>query len=77
MDNKEKLLIIINRILEGKGFALLEKINSSDKLRDDLGFDSFDLAELTVIIEEDYNVDIFSDGIVENVSEILDKIDKI
>ena len=77
MDNKEKLLIIINKILEVKGLDTLEKINPSDKLREDLGLDSFDLAELTVIIEEDYDVDIFSDGIVENISEILDKIDKI
>ena len=76
MDNKEKLLIIINKILEVKGLDTLEKINPSDKLREDLGLDSFDLAELTVIIEEDYDVDIFSDGIVENISEILDKIDK-
>ena len=77
MDNTEKLLIIINRILEGKGLDSLEKISPSDKLRDDLGLDSFDLAELTVIVEEDFNVDIFSDGIVENISEILEKIDKI
>ena len=75
MNNLEKLLIIINRILEGKGLEALEKINPSDKLRDDLGLDSFDLAELTVIVEEDYNIDIFSDGIVENISEILEKID--
>lgn len=75
MNNLEKLLIIINRILEGKGLESLEKINPSDKLRDDLGLDSFDLAELTVIVEEDYNIDIFSDGIVENISEILEKID--
>ena len=72
-----KILEIINQIREDKGFDKLSELNDNDKLRDDLGLDSFDLAELTVIIEEEFNVDIFEDGLVENISEITKKIDAI
>lgn len=77
MNSKIKLLPIVNRVLEGKGFKTVDSLNDNDKLRDDLGLDSFDLAELTVIIEEEFNVDIFEDGLVENISEITKKIDAI
>ena len=77
MNSKIKLLPIINRVLEGKGFETVDSLSDNDKLRDDLGLDSFDLAELTVIIEEEFNVDIFEDGLVENISEIINKIDAI
>ena len=77
MNSKIKLLPIINRVLEGKGFETIDFLSDNDKLRDDLGLDSFDLAELTVIIEEEFNIDIFEDGLVENISEIINKIDAI
>jgi len=77
MNSKTKLLPLINRVLEGKGFETLDSLSDNDKLRDDLGLDSFDLAELTVIIEEEFNVDIFEDGLVENISEIIIKIDAV
>ena len=34
-------------------------LNEGDKLRDDLGLTSFDLAELTVRIEDEFDIDIF------------------
>ena len=77
MNSKIKLLAIINRVLEGKGLKTVDSLNDDDKLRDDLGLDSFDLAELTVIIEEEFNVDIFEDGLVENILEIIKKIDAV
>ncbi len=43
-------------------------------LRNDIGFDSLDLAELTVRIEAEYDIDIFEDGIVNTVSEIFQKL---
>lgn len=75
MNNKEKLLTIINQVLEGKGSVALKSIKPTDKLREDIGLDSFDLAELTVRIEEVFDVDVFEDGIVEIISEISNKID--
>jgi len=49
-------------------------ISENTQLRKDLGFDSLDLAELTVRIEAVFKVDIFEDGIVNTVGEILVKI---
>jgi acyl carrier protein len=68
---KELLLLKINEVLEGKSMPILTDINSDTILRDGLGLDSFDLAELTVRIEEETDIDIFSNGIVTTVGEIL------
>ncbi|MDD3627397.1 MAG: phosphopantetheine-binding protein [bacterium] len=70
----EKLRVIISNIREKKGDAPLEKIREEDDLRNDIGFDSFDLAELTVHCEAEFNVDIFEDGIVTSIGEVLDKL---
>lgn len=71
---EKKILEIINNIRMSKGLASLESIKSDDKLRDDLAFTSFDLAELTVVIEDEYDIDIFEDGLVETVGEIIEKL---
>lgn len=70
----EKLLLIINTVLDNRGKAAASAINESSSLKNDLGLDSLDLAELTVRIEAEYDVDIFEDGIVTNVGDILKKI---
>ena len=73
---ENKLLAQINEVLSGKGEKLLSDITPEMKLRDDVGFDSFDLAELTVRLEEIYNVDIFENGIVSTVGEIMSILKK-
>lgn len=70
----EVLLNIINGILESNGETKVEKIEKEDDLRDDLGLNSFDLAELTVRLEDEYNIDVFEDGIVQTIGEITDKL---
>ena len=70
----EKLKTIINTVLENRGKKVIENISESSNLRNDIGFDSLDLAELTVRIEAEFDVDIFEDGIVNTVGEILNKI---
>ena len=70
----EKLLQIINTILENRGRATVDTISRETILREDLGFDSLDLAELTVKVEAEFDVDIFEDGLVTTVGEIEDKI---
>lgn len=67
----ENLITIINTVLANRGKQTVESINENTSLRDDLGLDSLDLAELTVRIEADYNVDIFENGVVTTVGEIL------
>lgn len=67
---KSKLIFIINQVLTGKGNSEITDISSSTNLRTDLGFDSFDLAELTVRIEEEFGIDIFQNGIVNEYGDI-------
>ena len=71
----QKLLIIINTIRENKGQEALTSIDVSANLRDDIGFDSLDLAELTVRIEAEFGVDVFDDGLVFTIGEIINKIE--
>lgn len=70
----EKLRSIINTVLANRGKATVESINENSSLKNDCGLDSLDLAELTVRIEAEYDVDIFEDGIVTTVGEILQKL---
>ncbi len=71
---EEKILIIINEIRKAKNLSELSVIKLSDTLRDDIGFTSFDLAELTVRIEDEFDIDIFEDGLVNTVGEIIEKL---
>lgn len=72
----ENLKRLINIVLENRNRKPIEHLHSSMELRNDLGFDSLDLAELTVRIESEYSIDIFDDGIVSTVGEIWSKIQR-
>ena len=69
-----KLLDIINTVLKNRTKNKITTLSSEMHLRNDIGFDSLDLAELTVLIESEYDIDIFEDGIVNTVGEILKKL---
>lgn len=71
---EDVVLEIINIIRKEKEMLPIDILNSADCLREDLGFTSFDLAELTVRIEDEFDVDIFENGLVNTVGEILTKI---
>ena len=71
---EKKILESINRILENKSQKKIESINVETNLRDDIGFDSLDLAELTAIIEAEFDIDIFENGIINTVGEIFEKL---
>ena len=70
----EKLLNISNSIKINKFEDAVLELNPEQMLREDLNFDSFDLAELTVKIEEEFGIDIFEDGLVNSVNEIYAKL---
>lgn len=70
----EKLSEIIKNIEANKEEPFTKEITPATSLCDDLHFDSFDLAELTVRIESEFGVDVFEDGIVYTVGEILKKL---
>ena len=73
---EKTLLTIINGIREAKQLGTLTEINKVDRLREDLGLTSFDLAELTVKLEDEFDIDIFEDGLVSTVGEIIAKLEK-
>ncbi|PKN75801.1 MAG: acyl carrier protein [Candidatus Cloacimonetes bacterium HGW-Cloacimonetes-2] len=72
----DRLLVMINTVRQNKGLTRLESIQPSDDLRRDLELDSLDLAELTVRIENESGIDIFEDGFVNSIGEILIKLGK-
>ena len=71
---EKKVLEIINTVLNNKQKSELEELIYSLDLRRDIAFDSLDLAELTVRIEAEYDIDIFEDGLVNTIEEVLDKL---
>lgn len=73
---KEKILLIINDIRKAKNLGSLQTLKESDNFRDDLGFTSFDLAELTVRIEDEFGKDIFENGLINTVGEIYKQLEK-
>ena len=72
----EKILQIINTVLDNRNKLIIKDISNSSDLRNDCGLDSLDLAELTVRIEAEYDVDIFEDGLITTVGEILNKLNE-
>jgi acyl carrier protein len=71
---EDKLLEIINLILENKNISKIMSLDYSQDLRNDLGLDSFDLAELTVRIEDEFGVDVFENGLINKVGQITDQL---
>ncbi len=71
---EQKVLTIINEIRVAKDIPAVAEIKSEMKLREDLGLTSFDLAELTVKIEDEFDIDIFEDGLVATIGEIFAKL---
>lgn len=71
---QEKILEIMNTVLFNRAKEKLTSIKPEMHLRNDVGFDSLDLAELTVRIEAEYDIDIFEDDIVSTVGEIFEKL---
>lgn len=64
-----------NSILDTSNRPRLDNLRPEDRLQEDLGFDSLELAELTVRLEAETGIDVFQDGVVRTVGEILAKLD--
>ena len=72
---KEKVIEIIkNLIIENEIEVSNEEINDSTSLTNDLGLDSFNLAQLTVEIESEFGVDIFENGVISSVGDIFKQL---
>jgi len=71
---EDKIYEIIKTVMTNSSINNSVGINRYTDLRKDLSLDSLALAELAVRVEEEYGVDVFEDGIVETVQEIIDKV---
>lgn len=71
---KQKVLEIINDIRAAKEMSPVIELRVEENLRNDLGLTSFDLAELTVRIEDEFDIDIFEDGLVNTIGEVYVKL---
>lgn len=69
-----ELIEIINIVLQNSDKDCIEKLNDSDKLVQDLKFDSLMLAELTVRIEDSVGIDVYETGNIETIKDIKDKL---
>jgi len=72
---KKDVIRIIEEIINDNSDKINNEITDDTNLRD-LGLSSFDLATLTVMIEDKFGVDVFEDGIVLTVGEIVEKLNK-
>jgi acyl carrier protein len=65
---------LIREVLHEVGREAPVVILPEMRLRQDLGFDSLELAILTVKIEAEYGVDVFAQGVVHTVGEVLQRV---
>jgi acyl carrier protein len=72
----DKLLAIINEMFEEQGKQRLTQLRGSMHLRDDLHMDSFALAEFTVRVEAELGIDVYEDGIIQTVEEVVHKLER-
>lgn len=73
---QDKVLDVVNEIRMNKGESKLDSLKEDDKFREDLGLDSFDLAELTVRLEAIFDVDVFENGLIDTIGELFVKLKK-
>lgn len=70
----DRLLEIINIVKSNNNHELIKSLSDNLHLQNDLGFDSLGLAELTVRIENEYDIDIYENGLVFTVGDIRKKL---
>lgn len=69
---EQQVLKFINVIRVKKELPQLANLSPQMSLGIDLEFDSLDLAQLTVLIEDEFGVDIFEEDIIETIGEIYE-----
>jgi len=71
----DKLKTIINTVLTNIGLDAVEELRPEMDLRDDLQIDSISFAELIVHIDEEFGIDVNSDGQVNTVGDIQKQLE--
>lgn len=70
----DKVTSHLNEVLRVSERPPVQRLDEAMRLRQDLGLDSLELAELTVRLEAEFGVDIFREGLVNTVAEVLDRL---
>ena len=68
------LLNAINEVLHESGREGVSSLSPETRLRQDLGFDSLELAVLTVKLEAATGVDVFARGVVNTVEQVEERL---
>lgn len=76
MNSMGELQTLIEQIRSANGQAPLDTISPDMRWREDLGFDSFALAELAVYTERDFGVDVFQNGIPPTVGDLAVRLEE-
>ena len=73
MSIENKIIDILIKLIDDNGLKKVKssEIVSSTSLTNDLGLDSLNLAELTVIIESEFGIDIFEKEIIRTYGDII------
>ncbi len=74
LNRLDDLLRIFNLVRSGNGRPPILEVSPQTRLRDELEFDSLDLAELTVRIQAEYQVDVFAERNLHTVGDILEQL---
>tara|TARA_B100001113_G_scaffold307747_1_gene269564 strand:+ start:598 stop:831 length:234 start_codon:yes stop_codon:yes gene_type:complete len=75
INKKEKIIELILNIMKENNIKISNvQINESTLLTNDLGLDSFNLAQLTVEIESEFGIDIFENEVISSVGDILKQL---
>jgi acyl carrier protein len=72
---RENIIKMIKEILSENNTTLNVEILDNTNLKE-LGMSSFDLASLTVMIEDEFDVDVFEEGLVLTFGEIITVLEK-
>ena len=70
----QELCNIINSIRLSAGRIAVSELKIEYQLQRDLELDSLELAEMTVLIESKFGVDVFEEEIVTTVRDVLNKL---
>ncbi len=73
---EKELLELLNTVLSNAGLDTISEMNKEQSLRDDLGLDSINLADLTVRIDDKFGIDVFEEDFIETVGQLLSILEK-
>ncbi len=74
IEHLQSLCNIINSIRQSAGRDSVAELKVEHHLQRDLELDSLELAEMTVLIESKFGVDVFEEEIVTTVRDVLKKL---